>query len=78
MCLKVVEVVDEQGRRLPASGQPQEYHGQHLLMTFRFRVMAEGANTLTIRMALQKRQRFDFRVKPEVVGTNGFRSEADR
>ncbi|MCB1125295.1 MAG: hypothetical protein KDM81_02285 [Verrucomicrobiae bacterium] len=72
MCLKLVVVVDEQGRRLLVSGQPLDRSGKHLFMAFPVLVPAEGAKTLTIRLALQKRQRFDFRVKPEGVGMNGF------
>lgn len=32
----------------------------------------EGATTLSVRIVVQQGRRFDFRVRPEVVGTNGF------
>jgi hypothetical protein len=37
----------------------------------------EGAKTVTARFVLQKGRRFDFRVQPERVGTNGFQMTVD-
>lgn len=77
MYFELAELVDEQGRELTGSGWSRT-HGKPAVATFAFREIPEGAKTLTARMVLQEGRRFDFRVQPEPVGTNGFRITMER
>lgn len=74
---ELVGIADEQGRELVPSGWSSG-HGTPSEATFAFREVPKDARKLTARMVLQQGRRFEFRVQPEVVGSNGFQIAIDR
>ncbi|MCP5524047.1 MAG: hypothetical protein H7A46_21125 [Verrucomicrobiales bacterium] len=67
----VVSLQDDQGRRLTRTQWVPALEGPGVLV-ITILSLPDGAKTLTLRLLLQVGRRFDFRVKPELVGTNGF------
>lgn len=73
--LEVVELRDDQDRRLSGQGWSQS-HGEPSVTTFAFKEVPEGAKTISAVLVLQRGRRFDFRVQPQTLaGTNDLRLE---
>lgn len=72
VCFDVAEILDEEGRKLDHGSWIKDCSDSAIVYWVHASAPAE-TKRLTARLVLQRLRRFDFRVKPEVVGTNSLR-----